>query len=177
MNKSQLLNAFTLQPKMLSAGEKIITFAEILWVFFCLKSKTSQSAARSLLLALAGVCFLPDAAAASRLPGAQPSRSRESSAPNVSVSIIRGGRKKRKMVFHPKIHFTSDLQTLIYSKPTKGLSSHRKPKPFLPETTNAPSRQHTLAWLPVQFTAPWLCLKSLRLLWNTLSNKTPARGH
>lgn len=74
----------------------------------------------------------------SRLPCERPSRSRESSAPNTSVSITGGGRKKRKMIFYPKIHFTSDLQTLIYSKPTKGLSSHRKPKPFLPKTINGP---------------------------------------
>lgn len=143
-------------------------------------TKTSEGAPSSFWLPQTDICFLPDrlpqsgqAPVWTAFPAAQRAQLQTFPCLLLLQKAGRGGKSSL-----PPRFTVPDFQMLMDSNPRKCLRSHRKPKPH-----SAPflCRQSTISPPPqpasVSSSVPWLCLEYLRLLSNTLSNKTPARGH
>lgn len=190
VNKSKLLHPFVLHLKCYLEGKRYCLHGNSMKVSHR-KQKRAMELTAHFSVCRPHICFLPDwllqTAAVSRVNSLPPRPGRAQLQKSPRPSLGEAGRRKQnktKLPGTPPVGFTSSLQTPICpkptkcSKPTKCLRSSRKPKPgstpsLRRQTTSSPP--HCPG--PGPLTAPWLCLKYLRLLSNTLPNKTPARGH
>lgn len=138
INKSKLLHPLILYLKMLSGGEKKSLSSWKVYEGFTSETKMSKGAHSSLFRSQTSHLFSSRLAATEShgFPCEKSSLSpRNSSAPNISMSLTWGGRKektkqnKTKQLSTLKVGFMSSLQMLIHPKPTKCLRSSRKPKP------------------------------------------------
>lgn len=118
---------------MLSAGEgEIIIFPEILWGFMSQTKTSRDDPAAPCNFHTWAFVFLQTHCPSGRAPTWTAFLSlRESSAPDLSSSITRGGRKERTSSGPQIFTWKSNLLRVIYPKSTKCLSSHTESAPFL----------------------------------------------
>lgn len=157
--KAEDLSASYCNLKMLSAGGGESLSSEKCYEVLCLEQKQAKMLQQLPVTSTDGHLFSSRHTA--QWPGAHgnkpPVPERAQLSPNLFSSTTSGGRKERKRVLDPNIPFKSNLQMVIYPKPTKCLRTHRKrktksapflhkPQPLLPQPSQCPV--HSLLALP-----------------------------